>query len=802
MTTWRLSLVGAVALTLIAAAQVRGDWIAYQGKIGTGPRTIVIMTEYGTRPVPLPMPPGTQGDLMTPSLAPDGKAVAFAARVGPVYKIFTWVLDDFAATVGSPKQLTSGDSHDEQPVWSPDGKKIAYLSMKGNEFGLFVIDAQGGQPAKVAELTRRFRLASPTWSPDSRRIAYCRDGELWVAAVGQGEPVRLAQEGWYPAWSPDGGRFAAFVRLPKGELVLLTDQGKAEKTLVSGVVAFGQIAWSPDGKRILFKAGSVGGVRGALWVVDAQGGKPEPLRSHGDVHGYVSWSRSPVVHIAAAAPSPAATRAAVQRPVVRPTLPLAARTPRRPPTTLARPALQKRAAAPPGKTIQVVPSLATPPAPAAEEAVKIVSPVDGSGVRQVIRVAVSKKAPEGYIVFQVDKAFQYATASPFEWKWDTRTVWSGEADVSTADKDYTIAAIAYSATGEREGQAQVTVKVQNGIQPDALGPSGMLLRLRFLPDQVQRKKIDADSRFEGPDTPQWAKQQLEGRLEGTMEQEVESVTRDGSTAALVTRLKEDTRLAIGGVAAPMPEIQRSARTTEMSSGTITTSQAAAGQHRITLGEIYTKMPQQPVSVKDSWTSPMTFIVDLTSRQLYEVAGQHRVEELKWMQDAEALRIRSYGSLSSVVMLPQNVSLRAVTITRDTWFAYKERRILRIEDTIQGEAEIPVTTTATSAVPAPRGPAAPPAAPDMTISEHEEIGFSPDQFEPYRKLTLQSLSSTGERLWEEKFQERRGIFRPRQPGLPSAPGRSAPPTAPGGTTPAPRQYKRAAYILTLAVYDVK
>jgi Tol biopolymer transport system component len=823
----RRVILGAAVVVLVGATGGRADWIAYQAQIGTAPRTIVVMTEYGTRPVPLPTPAGTQGDLMTPSLAPDGKTIAFAARVGSVYKIFTWGLDPFGTTVGTAKQLTAGYSYDEQPVWSPDGKKIAYLSMMGNDYGLFVVDAQGGEPAKVAELTRRFRLASPTWSPDLQRIAYCRDGELWVATLGQGEPAMLTKGVWYPAWSPDGARFAAFKRQAKDVLVLLDTQGRMERALVDDVEGPGQVAWSPDGKQILFKAARVRGEAGALWVVDAAGGKPQPLRSHGTVHGYVSWSRSPAVQVASAAPAAKAAAAAEAAPAARaptsearavaaapgsmPARAISQRAvqaaPRAAPSkpAVSRSAAQKRPAASPLAPIKVVAAPAASPAPAAEEPVRILSPVDGSSVRQTIRVAAAKKNLEGYVVFQVDGAFQYATTAPFEWKWDTRSIWKGDADVPTADKEYTISSIGFGPMGEREGQIQVKVKIQNGIDPNALGPDGTMLRLRFIPERIQRKKIEADSRFAGmTDVPQWVKS-LEAHLLGELEQEVESVTRDGTTATLVTRLKEDTTLAIGGIATAIPEVQRSARTTAMAAGNIVASMAAAAQHRITLGEIYTKLPSKSVRVKDTWTAPMTFIVDLSTRQLYEAAGTHEIAELKWMQDTEALRIRSIAALPSFVTLPQGITLRNVTLMRDTWFAYKEHRVISIEDTVQGQAEIPVSATAGTAPTGPTGPTLPgPATGPGREWTHstEDMSYRTDESGRHQRISIQPVPLSGEPMREEGFQERMGITRARvtvQAALPGQPTVVAPTT---GYTTGPVQYKRVAYLLTLSIYDVK
>jgi len=184
----------------------------------------------------------------------------------------------------------------------------------------------------------------------------------------------------------------------------------------------------------------------------------------------------------------------------------------------------------------------------------------------------------------------------------------------------------------------------------------------------------------------------------------------------------------------------------------TASQAAAGQHRITLGELYLKLPQGPSRVQDSWTSPITFIADLNTRQLYEAAANHKIEELKWMQDIEALRIRSYATLPAVITLPQNITLTGVSVTRDTWFAYKERRILRIEDTITAQAQVPVAAIGSSAaiptMPQFPGPGLP--TPRAGNAAEEEFAFQGGN----PGLRFEPSGASAERLREETFQRRR------------------------------------------------
>lgn len=100
------------------------------------------------------------------------------------------------------------------PVWSPDGKKIAFVSLSGDD-GHHALYLMNGDGSGVTELTlREGAIEHPTWSPDGQRIAFtkCLGGggcDIYVvgssAAAGTA-PERLTTVGYAvsPAWSPDG----------------------------------------------------------------------------------------------------------------------------------------------------------------------------------------------------------------------------------------------------------------------------------------------------------------------------------------------------------------------------------------------------------------------------------------------------------------------------------------------------------------------------------------------------------------------------------------------------------------------
>lgn len=267
-----------------------GGWIALSGSVIGEPNGIFVVRPDGrglVRLTPRSLP------AWNPVWSPDGTRIAFVSPLGDLAAAKKSELYVVAVDGSGLKQLTSNHVGDLHPAWSPDGTRIAFASSRNGPADIYTMTATG---AGLRRLTRQRGLEGfPSWSPDGRSIAYVNvfDGvysQVWVVAATGGPPRRLtfgpaASDKTLVAWSPRGDRIA-FV--DGAELTTVNVAGPSARSLKGPTPGScnpwcqpAVFAWAPDGKRIAYAGFET-------CTVAVESGRATPLAEHSTLG--LSWS--------------------------------------------------------------------------------------------------------------------------------------------------------------------------------------------------------------------------------------------------------------------------------------------------------------------------------------------------------------------------------------------------------------------------------------------------------------------------------------------------------------------------------
>jgi len=227
-----------------------------------------------------------------PDLSPDGQRIVYHSNESGAFHIWVMNADGTGQT-----QLTDEDGYEDfQPSWSPDGSRIVF-SHCPEPFGFFasvcniaVMKANGTGLHSIRS-SGNWNNLHPVYSPNGRRIAFDSDrggrqSAVWVMRANGSSPDRLTPtrlRAFWADWAPDGHHilFSDNCCLPSSNLWTVRPDG-SELTQLTHVpqslnLAFG--VYSPNGRRIVasFSRGCADAPCKHLYVLHADGSHPHKL---------------------------------------------------------------------------------------------------------------------------------------------------------------------------------------------------------------------------------------------------------------------------------------------------------------------------------------------------------------------------------------------------------------------------------------------------------------------------------------------------------------------------------------------
>src|SRR6267378_3734766 len=211
-----------------------------------------------------------EGTWISLDVSPDGKNIAFEL-LGDIYTM--------PIAGGEAKLIDGGMAFDSQPKFSPDGKRIAFLSDRDGNENVWIMNADGSD-AKQLSKDASGEFASPSWSPDGNYVFVSKAGfgintfEIWMYHVQGGSGVQVTKakpapttprqerhnamgaaasaDGKYIYYAMRHGGFAYNAQLPLWQIARRDRKTGDEDVLLQQLESSFRPVLSPDGTQILY----------------------------------------------------------------------------------------------------------------------------------------------------------------------------------------------------------------------------------------------------------------------------------------------------------------------------------------------------------------------------------------------------------------------------------------------------------------------------------------------------------------------------------------------------------------------
>ncbi len=206
---------------------------------------------------------------LSPAWSPDLRSIAFTSYMESGYPHLYRV---FPFEKRSPQLLAGHLGINTSPAWSPDGRLLALTLSKDGNPEVYVLTVATGA---LRRLTTWSGIdTEPTWSPTSREIAFVSDrsgpAQVYVMDAEGTNARRLTQAGFntQPRWSPKGDAIAFTSRQGNHDIWAVNPDGSNLRRLTAGPGSNESASWAPNGRHLLFQSNRLGSFQLFTMLVD------------------------------------------------------------------------------------------------------------------------------------------------------------------------------------------------------------------------------------------------------------------------------------------------------------------------------------------------------------------------------------------------------------------------------------------------------------------------------------------------------------------------------------------------------